>query len=434
MTLYQRVCQCLHEHYPQGPIYVAFSGGLDSTVLLVLAARLAAEQERELCALHVHHGLQAAADAWPAHCVQLAGSLGVPCRVLPVKVATGARISTEAAARDARYAALAAELPAGAALLTGHHLDDQVETLLLALKRGAGIAGLAAMPECRALGQGMQLRPLLAHSRNELEAFAAEQGLNWVEDLSNADNRFDRNFLRNEIVPRLLSQWPAFSRTASRSAALCAEQLELSQALAEEDMSVLQNTAKGLSIAGLEAFSTARRNNVLRYWLSEQGMSLSRSQLAVAWKELALAREDADPVLNIGEKTLRRYQGYLYVPAPEHEPVALSELQPEQWQELGVGRLCLSRGRNQVAIRADIAPEKLHIAFGVTGLRARPAGRSGSRPLKKLWQEYGIPPWQRPRVPLLMHEDKLVAALGVFICDDYLARPDESGWQIQYQR
>ncbi|MDP5291634.1 tRNA lysidine(34) synthetase TilS [Oceanimonas sp. CHS3-5] len=432
MTPYEHLRLCLNTHAPEGPLYVAYSGGLDSTVLLALTARLATEQQRELVALHVHHGLQAVAEAWPAHCRQVAERLGVPFRVLRVKVDTGPRVSTEAAARNARYAALAAELPAGAALLTGHHLDDQAETLLLALKRGAGIKGLAAMPASKPLGRGVQLRPLLQLSRNELESFATEQGLSWVEDPSNADNRFDRNFLRNDILPRLLAQWPAFARTASRSAELCAEQLELAQALAEQDLRELETPANGLSIAGLEQLGPARRNNALRHWLSKRGLHLSRSQLEVAWTELALARADADPVLDIGGKTLRRYQQHLYVPELKEQPVALALIEPEQWEDLGVGRLRMRRDRGEAVIRGDLPLNELHIAFGVTGLRAQPVGRSGSRPLKKLWQEYGVPPWQRPRVPLLMHKDKLVAAVGLFVCADYAAEPGQTGWQLEW--
>ncbi|WMC09468.1 tRNA lysidine(34) synthetase TilS [Oceanimonas pelagia] len=431
------LCDHFHRHlqalYPAGPLFVAFSGGLDSTVLLALAARLAAEQQRDIMALHVHHGLQAAAEAWPAHCRQVAKRLGVEYRMLKVKVNTGPRVSVEAAARDARYAALAAELPPGAALLTGHHLDDQAETLLLALKRGAGIKGLAAMPACKPLGRGIQLRPLLEVERAELERFATEQGLRWVEDPSNADNRFDRNFLRNDILPRLLTQWPAFARTASRSAALCAEQLELARELAEQDLRPLLNASNGLGIAGLSRLSPARRNNALRHWLSERGMHLSRSQLEVAWTELALAREDADPVVKIGGQELRRYQEHLYVPALQGAPVAVSALQPGQWLELGVGRLRCRRVESGAQIRADVQPSELHIAFGISGLRATPLGRSGSRSLKKLWQEYGVPPWQRPRVPLLMHKDKLVAAVGLFVCADYAPEPSQPGWQLEWE-
>ncbi|WP_107850546.1 tRNA lysidine(34) synthetase TilS [Oceanimonas marisflavi] len=432
MSLYPRFLQRINDLYPQGPLYVAFSGGLDSTVLLVLAARLAAEQAREIHALHVHHGLQAAADAWPAHCARVAESLNVPCRILQVKVETGPRISLEAAARNARYAALADELPSGAALLTGHHLDDQAETLLLALKRGAGIAGLAAMPECKPLGQGIQLRPLLQVSRAELERFATEQGLSWVEDPSNADNRFDRNFLRNEILPRLLAQWPAFAHTASRSAGLCAEQLELAEALAGQDLPALQNDHGGLCVAGLSRLSQTRRNNALRYWLARAGLHLSLSQLKVVWHELAQARVDADPVFNIGGKTLRRYQGHLYVPVLQGKPVAASLLEPEQWLALGVGRLRLCRVEDEADLRVDLAPQQLHIAFAVSGLRARPVGRSGSRPLKKLWQEYGVPPWHRERVPLLMLGEQLVAAVGVFVCSGFAAKPGQPGWKMEW--
>ncbi|WP_245879584.1 tRNA lysidine(34) synthetase TilS [Zobellella endophytica] len=431
-TLYQHFSRKMQQLAPNGRLFVAFSGGLDSTVLLALCARLAREQGRQLVALHVHHGLQAAADAWPEHCGAVAGALGVPCRIIRVRVAGGPRISLEAAAREARYRALAAELRPGDALLTGHHQDDQAETLLLALKRGAGVAGLAAMPATRALGAGRQVRPLLGLSRRVLERFAREQGLRWVEDPSNADTRFDRNFLRNEILPRLLAQWPSFNETASRSAELCAEQLALADELAGQDVPALLNAADGISISGLQALAPARRHNALRHWLQRHDIHCSRAQLTAVWQELALARADATPLLRLGSKEIRRYQGCLYVPEQDGQPRPLANLAAGDWLELGVGRLRLYHaGAAQLSGRLD--PAGLHIAFGVPGLRARPVGRAGSRPLKKLWQEYAVPPWQRERVPLLMEGERLVAAVGLFVVAEYAAPPGQSGWCLAWQ-
>ncbi|MBL1378584.1 tRNA lysidine(34) synthetase TilS [Zobellella sp. CGMCC 1.18722] len=432
-ALYPHFCRKMQALAPAGRWFVAFSGGLDSTVLLALCARLAAGQGRALTALHVHHGLQAVADAWPAHCAAVASRLGVPCRTLYVQVALGPRISLEAAAREARYRALAAELAPGDALLTGHHRDDQAETLLLALKRGAGVAGLAAMPASRPLGAGVQLRPLLDCSRQQLEAHAREAGLSWVEDPSNADNRFDRNFLRNEILPRLQAQWPSFMDTLSRSAELCAEQLDLAGELAAQDLPGLLTAGGGLSVAGLARLSPARRGNALRHWLQGQGIHCSRVQLTALWRELALARPDATPQLRLGQKEVRRYQGALYLPEPGPAPRPLPALQAGTWQDCGAGRIRLEWTETGAELAAGLDPARLHLAFGVPGLRARPLGRTGSRPLKKLWQEYAIPPWQRERIPLLLDGDRLVAALGVFISQEYASLPDRPGWRLQWQ-
>jgi tRNA(Ile)-lysidine synthase len=431
--LYSHFCERMANLHPTGDLWVAFSGGLDSTVLLALSARLAREQGRALTALHVHHGLQAAADAWPAHCAAVASALGVPCRTLYVQVALGPRISLEAAAREARYRALAAELAPGDALLTGHHKDDQAETLLLALKRGAGVAGLAAMPASRPLGAGVQLRPLLDCSRTQLEAHAREAGLSWVEDPSNADNRFDRNFLRNEILPRLQAQWPSFMDTLSRSAELCAEQKALAEELAEDDLAGLAGTDGGLAVAALARLSPARRNNALRHWLQRRGIHCSRAQLAAVWQELALARPDASPRLLLGSKEIRRYQGALYLPEPGPAPIPLPALQAGTWLDCGAGRIRLEWVETGAELAAGLDPARLCLDFGVPGLRARPRGRAGSRPLKKLWQEYAIPPWQRERIPLLLDGDRLVAAAGLFICQEYASPPHQPGWRLQWQ-
>ncbi|WP_375055461.1 tRNA lysidine(34) synthetase TilS [Zobellella sp. DQSA1] len=432
-ALFDHFLRRMQELAPGGRLLVAFSGGLDSTVLLALCARLAAEQGRALTALHVHHGLQAVADDWPAHCAAVAGRLGVPCRTLYVQVTLGPRISLEAAAREARYRALAAELQPGDALLTGHHRDDQAETLLLALKRGAGLAGLAAMPASRPLGAGVQLRPLLDCARSQLEAYAHEAGLSWIEDPSNADNRFDRNFLRNEVLPRLQAQWPAFMDTLSRSAELCAEQLELASELAEQDLPGLLNAGGGLSVAGLARLGPARRSNALRHWLQGHGIHCSRAQLTALWRELALARPDATPLLRLGQKEVRRYQGVLYLPERGPEPRPLPALQAGTWQDCGVGRIRLEWTETGAELAAGLDPARLRLAFGVPGLRARPIGRSGSRPLKKLWQEYGVPPWRRECIPLLLDGDRLVAAVGLFVSQESAPPPDQPGWRLEWQ-
>ncbi|MBR9857180.1 MAG: tRNA lysidine(34) synthetase TilS [Gammaproteobacteria bacterium] len=433
MDLYAEFCRHTDALTPKQPLLVAFSGGLDSTVLLALAARQAREQSRVVRALHIAHGLQTAAEDWPAHCARVAASFGIPCQTARVLVELGPRISLEAAAREARYAALAEAMQPGEILLTGHHLDDQAETLLLALKRGAGVAGLSAMPVHKPFGPGEQWRPLLACSRQQLEAFAREQGLQWVEDPSNADDDFDRNFLRNRILPPLLQQWPAFNRTLARSAELCAEQVELAVELAEADLPGLLNSAGALSVSGLQALRRARRHNVLRHWLQRHQIHCSRSQLQAIWQELALARPDADPEVRLGERRIRRYQGSLYLPNEQAQPRSLASLSAGEWLHCGVGRLRLSPVTDGGDLIAELKPEQLHIAFQVPGLRARPAGRVGSRPLKKLWQEYGIPPWQRPRIPLLMQGTELVSALGLFVCQAYTPEPGQPGWQLVWQ-
>ena len=433
MDIYPDFCRHMSELTPEQSLVVGFSGGLDSTVLLALAARWSKEQGISLRAVHIAHGLQAAAANWPAHCAQVAKQLGIACHTIAVQVKLGPRVSLEAAARDARYQALADAMQPNDILLTGHHLDDQAETLLLALKRGAGVAGLAAMPKQKPFGPGQQWRPLLTCSRQSLEAYAERHQLSWVEDPSNNDNAFDRNFLRNRILPALLAQWPSFNETLSRSAELCAEQMHLAQEVAAQDLPTLVNAQSGLMITGLQALSPARCSNVLRHWLQLHHVHPSRSQLQAIWQEVAQARTDATPEVRLGESRVCRYQGALYVVMSMVEPQPLAGLIVEQWQACGAGLLRLSAVSQGADLRAELEPDQLQIAFQVPGLRAQPAGRAGSRPLKKLWQEYGVPPWQRAHIPLLMHGDSLVAALGLFVCQEYSPSPAAAGWRMEWK-
>ena len=437
MDIYPVFCRNMRELPPDSSLVVGFSGGLDSTVLLALAARWSKEQGVSLRAIHIAHGLLAAAEDWPAHCAQVAEQLGVPCQTIAVQVKLGPRVSLEAAARDARYQALADAMQPNDILLTGHHLDDQAETLLLALKRGAGIAGLAAMPERKPFGEqkknNQQWRPLLTCSRHSLEAYAKLHQLSWVEDPSNNDDAFDRNFLRNRILPGLLAQWPSFNHTLARSAELCAEQMDLAQEVAGQDLPGLMNEQSGLMIAGLQALSPARRSNVLRHWLQLHQIHPGRSQLQAIWQEVALARADATPEVRLGASRVCRYQGALYVPPTLAESRPLADIVAEQWLNCGAGLLRLSAVSQGAHLAGDLVLAQLRIAFQVPGLRARPVGRAGSRPLKKLWQEYGVPPWQRAHIPLLMQGDTLVAALGLFVCQEFSPDPAETGWRLEWQ-
>lgn len=456
-----------------GGYWVAFSGGLDSQVLLhALTARRAC-LPAPLTALHVNHNLQPEAPAWAEHCREACAALGVELRVLSVQARAPAGESPEAAARAARYRALAAAVPPGGVLLTAHHQDDQAETLLLQLLRGAGPKGLAAMPAAKCPAdrprfprhgnRGLSpliLRPLLDVSRDALQAYAREHALTWIEDPSNARTDYDRNFLRQEILPRLRARWPSAGATLARAASHQAEAAQLLEELAELDggqrtvssqTSVLgdrprfaQHEKRGLSplesplsVSALLRLSRPRRANLLRHWLHEHGAPMpSAAVLERIDCDLLAAAPDAQPLVCWGAVRLRRYRAHLYLDDvyEEGDPSRCLTWLPDQPLPLvgGVLSAVPAVGRG-VALR-QLAGGALQVRFRQGGESLCPAGRREHHTLKHLFQEAGVPPWERARVPLVYHDATLLAVAGYWICDGFQASPDEPGLRFMWSR
>lgn len=406
------------------PFCVAYSGGLDSHVLLHALHSLRRELGAELRAVHVDHRLHPDSHTWARHCEAVCRDLDVPVTVLTVEAAAGPGESPEAAAREARYAALREHLQPGETLLTAHQLDDQAETVLLQLLRGAGPAGLASMAPWRFFGPGSLARPLLAFTREVLDAYAREQGLSWLEDPSNADPHYDRNFLRHEVLPRLAERWPSFAATLGRAARHQAEADELLNELAAVDLQTAALGTDRLSITALEALSPARQRNLLRRWIRSLGLSVpDHRQLEAIRLEAAGARADAAPRVAWPGGEVRRYRKALYA-LPEAPSAACSEVYV--WEDTsrplaipGLGRVQMEPAETGLAPDALLQTE-VSIRFRHGGEQCRLPGR-GTRPLKDLFQECGIPPWQRGRIPLLYVGDALAAVVGHCICEPFAA-------------
>lgn len=418
-----------------GALVVAFSGGLDSTVLLHQLYRWQQTRpEMRLRALHVHHGLSPHAEEWAQHCVRQCQQWQLRCDVLRVKV-DGREQGIEAAARTARYQALTSALQPDEWLVTAQHLDDQCETVLLALKRGSGPAGLAAMPVRMMIHGCTLLRPLLSHSRQQLEAYAQDNQLAWVEDESNLDTRYDRNFLRQQLLPELLRRWPHFAEAAARSAALCGEQEQLLDELMAEQLDSLIQPDGSLHFPPLLQMSEARANALLRRWLASLGATMpSRAALNRLRLEVMLSREDANPRLRLGHAEVRRYRQQLYW-LPLWASLRDTQLNwPDRNaplilpQQLGT----LHAHMQQPEIRHPAPDEQLVVRFQAQGF-FHLTGRAGGREIKKLWQALGIPPWQRERIPLLYYNQMLVCAPGLFVTREGAAA-DEHGWQAVWRK
>lgn len=391
---------------------IALSGGLDSSVLLHLLADLSRQQALPpLSAIHVHHGLQAVADAWPEHCRQFCAELGVPLQVEFVQVAAGA--SLERAAREARYAALAGQLAPGELLLTGQHRDDQAETLLFRLLRGAGVRGLAGMPLQRLLGQGTLLRPLLGVARSELEAYAQRHGLRWVEDPSNADTRLARNFLRREVLPPLARHWPQ----ASANLARCAGHLHEAQGLLDElaglDLALADSPGRfawlslpSLQLEPLLTLSPARQRNALRHWLASF-TAMPDSEHWAGWECLSQAAAESQPQWRLADGELRRADGRLWWLSGEWLD---GPPQPGAWAD-PAQPLVLS-GNGALALQGVPPKGELRVAYRQGGEVLAVAQR-GHRDLKRLLNEQGLPTFARSRVPLLYRGDELLAVANL---------------------
>lgn len=411
-------------------ILVAFSGGLDSTVLLhQLVLWRAQNPEVALRAIHIHHGLSPQADSWVQHCESVCAQWQVPLVVERVHLEDDG-LGVEAQARRARYQAFAQTLLPGEVLMTAQHLDDQCETFLLALKRGSGPAGLSAMGESSPFAGTQLIRPLLAQTREALEAWARQHELCWIEDESNQDDTYDRNFLRLRVTPLLQQRWPHFAQAVARSAALCAEQESLLDELLANDLADCVTAQGTLLLAPLMMMSDVRRAALLRRWLAGANAPMpSRDGLERIWHEVALAREDASPCFRLGEYEVRRYQSQLWwvksvdgqsetvIPwscreTPLTLPAGLGSV-----QLISAGELRMPQASEAISIRFK-APGVLHIV-----------GRNGGRKLKKIWQEQGIPPWRRDTTPLLFYGETLIAAAGVFVTREGAA-VDEEGMSL----
>lgn len=394
---------------PSRSFCVALSGGLDSTALLHALHQLSSSHAISLRAIHVHHGLSRFADEWQLHCENLCQSLAVPLHSEQVEVAAAGQ-SLEATARAARYAVFERQLKAEECLVVAHHQDDQAETFLLQALRGAGPQGLAAMPLQKRFAAGWMCRPMLTHARLELEAYAYAEGLIWVEDDSNQNQRFDRNFLRQQVMPLLQSRWPAAAEILSRAARHCTQASELMQEVAEKDLQQCLRSNNSLSISELKSISKARLENMLRYWISLQALALPNSaKLYELCRQLQHYQTGHQLLIDWQQVEVRAYQARLYA-MPKLPPVTL---EPFDWHG-EVITLPAPFGlltKASVQLPTDIT-WPLQVKTRQAGQRVQLPGRSHRHSLKKLMQLIGVPPWLRDRIPLIFHENILVAIPG----------------------
>lgn len=400
-------------------------------VLLDAFAALRDQYPLQLSALHVHHGLSSNAERWAEFCAGECAKRGIPLHIERVHIQKHPGDSLEAVARAERYRAFGS---ANAnVIMLAQHRDDQAETLLLQLLRGAGLRGLSAMPRISRCGAIELARPLLDLPRITLHEYARLRQLEWIEDESNAVLEFDRNFLRHEILPQLGTRFPGYSKALTRSAKHIADAQSLLEALAEIDAGT-PLTAPSLHCARLRALSSERAANMLRAFLQKHGVTPpASSRLTEALRQLRDARQDANVLIDLGSHHLRRYDDHAYV-VPRQPPAppdfkALWQGEPElDLPELG-GKLVFVPGAGS-GLSASV--NALEIRLRQSNVRFQPDCRRPHRSLKNLFQEARIPPWQRERLPLLYHDDMLIAVPGIGVACEWQAQTGQQAWRIDW--
>jgi tRNA(Ile)-lysidine synthase len=394
-------------------LVVALSGGPDSVALLASMAAVGRNfRGLPVRALHVDHGLQPAAAGFRDQAIALCREFDVPLTVLAVQVTQGPGVSLEAAARDARYAALASQLRGGECLLTAHHREDQAETFLLQALRGAGPKGLSAMPVCRELGLGWHVRPLLETSGSELREFGSASLARFrSRDPMNEDDRFDRVHLRKLIWPSLEQRWPGAAASLSRAAKHAADAQALLDDRAREDIANLRD-GEELAVPGLRRLSAARRVNAVRWWISARGLEPpSAARLAESLRQILDADEDQQPAILWGTHALRRYRHRMFVTPAEppriHE--ALWQVKSGASISLGANLGSLIWVPQAGGINAALLPPYVSVRRRAGGETLRPAAGAKTQSLQHLCQAFGILPWMRDALPLVFADDALVA-------------------------
>jgi tRNA(Ile)-lysidine synthase len=394
---------------PKPRVLVAFSGGIDSTVL----AHALVAQRRKLASLrlaHVDHGLQAQSGEWSRHCARQARAWRVPLVSLRATIQRKRGESPEAAARDARYALLAGAMQSGEVLVTAQHEDDQAETVLLQLFRGAGVPGLAAMPARASFGPGQVVRPLLGMPRAALAEYARVHSLSWVEDPTNIETRFARNYLRTKVMPLIREQWPGAVSSIARSAQHMAEAGRLLGELAHRDLATAMD-GEGLSVTALRALPRARRHNALRAWIAGFGLEApSTAQAIEIGGRVLTARPDAHPEFEWNGSIIRRRGGRLQLVVKHVDRVAAGvELISKSWHWTR-DRVCvLNRAGDTLALVDDAAgpidldalPKIVEIRARAGGETLRPGPRARTQALKKLIQSAKMSVEARESMPLV---------------------------------
>lgn len=419
----------------RGAYWVAFSGGPDSTVLAHLFYRLKARLHNRIKVVYVDHGHNGSGERG-GFCRDVAAAYQFSFMNIKISGPRAKGKSPEEWAREERYRLLAGEMAARDILFTGHHLDDQAETFFLQALRGAGPRGLAGMPLWKAFGKGLHARPLLRYPRRALRDYANKNGLTWRDDDSNADRRYDRNYLRHEILPLLERRWPACATTLARAMGHQREYRSLLDEFVGDDLKrALQGGTEALKIDVLRALSEARQKNLIFYWLNRLRLSPpSARHMRNILSQLIHADSGKSPCINWPGAELRRYKNLLYAcrPPAAHDISVMHHWDPRRPVAILGETLRASLNKGRGLARSRLADHGLQIRFRRGGEKISPAGAGHTKPVKELFREKGILPWHRDRVPLIYVDNKLALIPGLCVDKHFAAKDDEAAWDITW--
>jgi len=431
---------------------IALSGGLDSMALLYFTLTYLKGQNADVVALHVHHGLSSSADSWADYCRLSCQLLGIEYCVEEVEVTPNGK-GLEAAARKARYQVFEAYLSEGGILLQGHHQNDQAETVLMRMLRGSGPEGLAGIPPQRELAAGQLFRPWLDVPRSLLRQQAEQFNLGWIDDESNTDTQYDRNFIRHRILPLLQARWPetlnSLTRVSER-AAQAHQQISIwSKTRLDALLSPYYWQDKALMLAALSQYPEHEQRILVRHWLDAQ--RLEHPPEAVferIWRELIPAHNSAQPELRWGQNRLRRYQGCLFYLSPS----AANEEEIEYCYDLAVfpedlpQMLTLGHRNlrfdllpanaaipdNACLLRLPVQGESVVVRTRTGGESLRLPGSRHSKALKKILQDQHVPPWRRQGLPLIFYGEALASIACGLVAEGFAAVPGQDALMISY--
>lgn len=386
--------------------WVGFSGGADSTALLLALHECSDQLPAALHAVHFNHGLQNEADTWAEHCSDFCCDRGIPfhAETLSIKLSSGTSLEEEA--RNSRYLAVTRILGEEEMYLTAHHAEDQAETLFLNLMRGSGIEGLAGIPVLRNLGPGWVARPLLDNHRQELVDFLQERGIEWLEDPSNTDTSYDRNFLRKALFPQLEQRWPGLSKRLSRTARNARVSASAMATVIENQSGELLRDRLQMPVRGLLELDIEMQSLVLRQWLRRHEVPvLSEARLREFLQQLSEAKPDSQPEVQWQNWLIKRYRGDLWMHRREPYAACIGKT----WQQGMQVDLGTDSGSYQLLGDPCKIPDGWRVGAREAGDRIRTLESGPSRKLKQFFQTASIPPWLRLGIPVLYWDDEAVA-------------------------